>query len=165
MSDFSGGLEPEFLDSLIRLHRLVGDLSPPNLGAAYGEFDGEFWRPVEHGGVLLLVVPEFAGDELVDLLAFRASDPSRVFVRTGIAAVAGEDNLRAARFLGEPLLIHATIEDYIRAGMTGCCLIDGDSMRLFDLCHIVVNDPDLGKCIAAAHRAPPPHRPTIWVRP
>ena len=153
----------EMIDSLIRLRRLAGDACLPGVGCARGELDGQFWKPAKHG-VFLLTVGEYAGEELGDILAFPPSQPTRVYVRTSIAAMAGEDNVRAARFLGEPILVHASMLDYIRSGLTGCYLFDGDYGRLLDVEHIRVNDAELAGRIWRAHRAPPPHLPKISVR-
>jgi len=157
------GLENELIDASIRLHRMDPD-PPKGVGATYAEFDGRFYQPAEHG-TLLLLVGEFAGDELVDLLGWKPDCPQRVFSRTGIATVAGEDHLRAARFLNEPVLVHRTIEDYARAGQTGCCLFNSDFQQLISLNRILVDDLDLGERISAMHRAPPRRLPKILVRP
>jgi hypothetical protein len=156
-------LENEFIDSLIRLYRLTGDACVPGVGCARGELDGQLWQPVKHG-IFMLTVGEYAGEELVDILAFPPSQPTRVYVRAGIAAIAGEDNLRVARLMREPILVHASMLDYIRSGLTGCYLFDGDYGGLLDVKHIRVNDADLAGRIYRAHRAPPPHLPKISVR-
>jgi hypothetical protein len=175
MTDFTQDLGDEYLDHLAlpsspaspcsktHLYRLVGPECPPHIGAAFAELDGQLWQPTE-SGVLLLVVPEFAGDQLVDLLAYRPSAPSKVYLRTGHATVAGEDNLRAARFFGERILVHPMVEDYVRAGMTGCCVFNGDFERLIDFLRIDVSDAELAERIDRAHRAPPKHRPKIYVQ-
>jgi hypothetical protein len=157
-------LESEFTDCLIRLFKM-DRACPEGIGAAYGEVVDRrrFWEPSDRGK-LLMVVGEYAGEDLVDLLAWRPSQPNRVYARTGIAAMAGENNLHTARFLREQILVHRTIEDYARSGFEGCCLFRNDFERLISLSNIDVDDLELGERISAAHRAPPPWLPKIRVR-
>jgi hypothetical protein len=159
-------LETELIDALIALPKMVGrDLCPPGVGIVRAEFaSSRLWQPAENGK-LLLVTGEFDGDEPVDIIAWRASEPRQWWCRTGHASgVLGEDHLRACRFLGEPPIVHPTPEAWCRAGGTGCVVLDGNFMRLIDFEHVKVDDAELAGRIYRAHRTPPPHLPKIWVR-
>jgi hypothetical protein len=164
MPEFSDELTTELIDALIALPKMVGrDLCPPLMGATRGEIAGRFWHPSERGE-LLLVIGEFQGDELIDVIAWRASDPRRWWFRTGHASVLGENHLRSTRFLGEPPIIHPTPEAWARAGGVGSVMLDGDFMRLMEFRRLDVSDDELAAAIDRAHRAPPKHRPKIYVR-
>jgi hypothetical protein len=160
----SHALENELLDSLAMLHRLVGNPCPPGVGAAYGEFDGKFWQPAEHGA-LLLTVGEFAGgDDLIDIIAWRPSQPSRWWFRTGHAAMLGEDAYLASRMLDEALIVHPTPEAWCRAGQCGSCILDGKfRQHLLGLAEIRFSDR--AHCRAVRKElARPEHLPRILVR-
>jgi hypothetical protein len=155
-------LEDEFFTALARMHQ--HDHEPwPNVGLARIEVAGRLYRL--GGAINAFIIPEIDGDQIVDLIAWKPDCPQRWYQRRGAASVLGLDNLRAARFLGEPLEVYANPERWLLSGKRGAVMLDGDYMRLIDLSHILVKDPELGERIYEAHRAPPPYLPQISVMP
>lgn len=103
--------------------------------------EGRYFEPAKHGGDLVAVVPAFELDiansepELVDLIAFRTSDPTQTWIRTGWARALGGwngDLVRDAtpiwRLPDDPplpaLKIYRTPLSWLRAACDGVCVLN-----------------------------------------
>lgn len=86
------------------------------------------WEPDPDGGERVLVVPVWDGPachpelasyhpaDIIDLVAWRPSDPATLYLRLGIVTVLGVDGLRQARDTASPLRLHRTVEGFVRGG-------------------------------------------------
>ena len=136
------------------LRKQIGDPVPPGLGLEWIETDGRFWQPGALEAFRAFVVGEFVGEDLVDLIAFDPSRPTRAWARTGCAARLGEENFLVARFMGEPLLVHADPAAYCRAAGRGVVILDGDFLRLIDLPDLQFDDPVIAVRVERAQNRP-----------
>ncbi|UKJ74515.1 hypothetical protein [Azospirillum brasilense] len=84
------------------------------------------WEP-HPDGARVLVIPAWAGaaytgycmahfSELVDLIAWKPSDPTALYQRTGVAVMLGVLGLKVARRNGFPFRLHGTAEGFVRGG-------------------------------------------------
>lgn len=101
---------------------------------------GRYFGPAASGGDLVAIVPVFEigpdGEAaLVDLVAFRTNDPSRTWIRTGLARALGlwyADAIRAAtpiwRLPSDPpppvLKLYATPLSWLHAACNGACILN-----------------------------------------
>jgi len=108
-------------------------LGPAAFGFSTIEIDGEHYRPDASGFPAVIVpVSEIENGLLtgvVDLVAWRTSDPGKWWIRRGIAPVLGKESIERAAHYGEPLALHASPLDWLRANRQGavvlnwnCCL-------------------------------------------
>jgi hypothetical protein len=146
----------EFDTARRALREQIGDPVPPGLGLKWIETDGRFWQPGGVDAVLAVIVGEFVGENLVDLVSFDPSRPTRAWVRTGCAAMLGEENFLDARFMGEPLLVHADPVAYCRAAGRGIVILDGDFLRLIDLPDLQFDDRVFAVRVKRAQNRPRP---------
>lgn len=117
--------------------------------------DGLF--QLDEGGNRALVVPVYEGDELVDLVAFFTSTPEQWSLRLGVGWALGlEESLERYRW-GDPLPIHKTPLEWLRAGGDGLCVVDWSSPEvktLADFASLIVGDEALERRIIAALSTP-----------
>jgi hypothetical protein len=121
-----------FSQQASRINGLVGLLSV--------NISGQYWQPGTVGDPLAMILPVLTapwGDdelELVDLVAFRLSNPSGFRVRTGFGKVLGAWNVadvRAAvqiwkvpgQAASPGLELHRTPLDWLQANCEGACII------------------------------------------
>jgi hypothetical protein len=96
-----------------------------DFGVARAQFDGDLWEPATDGaGVFILGVNEHPDEGLIDIVAFKPSNPARWYLRLGNAVVLGLHNARLAVFKEEPVLVHATPLDWLRAECRGVVVLD-----------------------------------------
>lgn len=96
------------------------------------------WQPSDEGRPAM-ITPATVGDdsdaELVDLVAWRSTDPLRVYSRNGQAWALGlgaiDEVLRA--WEPKPLDLHASPLDWLAAGGSGCCVVDWNAPEVADL--------------------------------
>jgi hypothetical protein len=174
-------LDLELDRAIARLERigcvLPGDLSlwVPALGLQAIEPDGELYQPAG-GGELALVVPVYAGAmpsfmrpldyevELIDLVAFRFSDPSRCWRRTGLANYLGEHFIQTAVTWRKRLRVLGTPLAWLNARGRGVCPLTGDYSALrCVMAGLNVDDVPLADAIERQHQRPFPS-PPIFVR-
>lgn len=118
------------------------------IGIAEGRIDADdIFTPGE--GPRHLIQPVMLGTEVVDLVAWRSLRPEAWGLRRGTGWLLGEDALNAhfdAIGGPEPLQLHASPLDWLRASGAGACVVDWASpevRRLIDVEEIVVADPRL----------------------
>ncbi len=89
---------------------------------AGNRFEFTSYRPADDA-VLAAIIPAFDADgDLVDLVAWRPQSGA-VGTWLGRASLLGEDHLDAPR-LGEPLVVHDGVLDWMRAGREGVVVVD-----------------------------------------
>jgi hypothetical protein len=96
--------------------------------ATVEELSGDRWQPSDTG-TRMATVTVFYGADVVDIVAFEPSNPSRWLLRTGDGWALGADAIAIKVFNGEwegdePLPIHATPFDWLKSDMKGCCVIN-----------------------------------------
>jgi len=96
-----------------------------NFGVCRAQFHGDLYEPAPDGTpVIVTGVSEHPEEALVDIVAFKPSNPARWWLRLGQAVVLGLHNARLAAFKEEPILVHATPLDWLRAECQGAVVLD-----------------------------------------
>ena len=135
-------LAAELLDALwwqydapavhVRLDRLglVEDLDRARFGIAriVTSEDGTY-QPHPDGEPHLIAVegvpePHLGWREIFDFVAFKSDAPGTWWRRTGYADVLGADEIDRLAFLRQPVIVHETPLDWLRAGCRGCVILD-----------------------------------------
>lgn len=103
--------------------------APPRLHGHFGvclaQFHGDLYEPDPDGTpVIVLGVSESPDEPIIDIVAFKPSEPNRWWLRLGQAVILGRHNARLALFKEEPLFIHATPLDWLRADCMGVVVLD-----------------------------------------
>lgn len=117
-------------------------------------------------GLPHLILPVVENGALVDLLAFRSSDPGRWFLRCGLGTALGlEGGLEPFAWLlpHEAVPVHKTPLDWLKAGRVGLCVVDWSTPDLGQLCsipHLACSDDLLAAWLTAALTRPT-HLPKI----
>ena len=102
---------------------------PAIIGVARVETDSSYWQPVPTGKPAI-VVPCSYGidfgdlDSMIDLIAWTPAKPDCWYWRTGFAGALGEAEIERAWLTEKPLLLHATPQDWVRAGGEGACILN-----------------------------------------
>lgn len=86
-------------------------------------------------------------DGLDDLCAFYLDRPDEWFLLRGAAVLLGADNAFDAGFYRTPLDLHSCPLDWLRAGGSGCCVVDWRLVPALHLC-----DAPVLRCDAPALR-------------
>lgn len=126
--------------------------------------EGGLYLPGEGPPHLLLPVRE--DGELVDLVAFRSSEPHNWRLRAGNGWALGMDWGLEPFTRGWPVPVHETPLDWLKAKMAGICILDWDAPDLFSLLAIERLDcatPELARMLRAALTRPA-NLPLISVR-
>lgn len=103
---------------------------PPRLHGHFGicraQFHGDLYEPTGADGepVIVMGVSEHPDEQIIDLVAFQPSDPTRWWLRSGQGVVLGLHNARLAAFKEEPVFVHATPLDWLRAECQGVVVLD-----------------------------------------
>ena len=125
--------------------------------------DGSY-EPAEDGvGAIIIAVIEH--DELSDLLAFCTTDPSRWWLRLGLAVYLGEEHADYAALLHEPLRLFNSPLSWLRAGCDGAVVLDwrfGPS-SLFEVSEIVTEDLQHGEQVEQRLRELDPAFPRVTI--
>ena len=96
-----------------------------HFGVCRAQFNEALYEPAPDGDpVIVMGVTEHPDDALVDLVAFKPSDPSRWWLRLGNAVLLGLHNVRLAHFEQVPVEVHATPLAWLQADCRGCCVLD-----------------------------------------
>ena len=137
----------------------VDDVAPAGAGLWRREFQGSrAW---------IIPVYSLSGDGIVDLLALPHDRPATVYWRyTAQGVVLGYENILSADYDHEPLVLHETPMDWMRAGKTGACIIDWRRYWAGDVANVSairVNNPDFGFEVRKRLSQPVPC-PSIQVR-
>ena len=93
---------------------------------------------------------------IFDLVAFSPSQPLKWWTRLGIATLLGEEIRDRTAFFGDPLVIHPTPLDWLRADADGGCILDWrcDLRLLLGGCErIIVYDDATAERLSEAFRA------------
>ena len=173
-------LEIELEVAARRLERigcaLPGDfcLWVPALGLQAIEPDvyGDLYQPAD-SGELGLVVPVYDGPmpcfmrpvdyevALIDLVAFRLSDPSRWWRRTGLAEYLGEHLIQRAVTWHKPLHVLPTPLAWLKARGRGVCPLSGDysALRCCVAGGLFIDDVALADRVERQHSHPFPIPP------
>ncbi len=108
-------------------------------------------------GELHLLLPVFEDGELIDLCAFRSSDPLNWVLRTGLGWALGlEDGMEPLSWQESVGLAVSPLE-WLRDGATGVCVLDWDAPEvryLSDLPHLVCSSDELATQLRAALARP-----------
>jgi hypothetical protein len=94
------------------------------LGAAEITVKDGRWTRMFRGARAVIVPASVAGGNIIDLVAFRMDTPRSFWPLTGSAAVLGDDEIDRASAMGEPLQVHESPLDWLRAGRRGCVILD-----------------------------------------
>jgi hypothetical protein len=134
-----GILTPGLAD-LGRLHHQLGV-------ARIAATKGGTYSP-DPDGELALIVPAYEGDVLVDLVAFKSSEPERWWLRTGNGWALGlEYVLDPYLWHGETAELHKTPLAWLQGGCTGLCVVDWTALvqirGLADLPAVIIGDREL----------------------
>ena len=105
------------------------NLAYPAFGIMEGEIDrhGDF---VPGPGAAHIVQPVVEREQLIDLVAWRSSNPQRWGMRTGLGWLLNADTCFATRWDGDRLQLHATPLDWLRTDAAGGVVLDWDSPDL-----------------------------------
>ena len=124
--------------------------------ASISDAGGGQYVPDPNGG-RALVVPVYDGDELVDLVAFHTITPERWLLRHGAGWALGlEGSVERYRW-GDPLPMHKTPLDWLKAGCDGLCVIDWEAPEvrtLTDFPRLLIRDEALKRRTIAALTKP-----------
>ena len=115
------------------------------------------------GSIPSIVQPIYDLNGLVDLVAWRSSNPMRWRLRTGLGWLLGAQACLYGGWEPGVLTLHASPLDWLRAGCTGGVIVDWssgdiDTLRSFDT--IYCADPRQAELLDRCFRRPAP-RPTL----
>ena len=161
------GVPPDFLwRGAMRLG--VQDIAPSNDGT---------YQPIDEGqrAIIMPTIPLLApweweeGDDLEDvgdLTAFRPDDPSRWWCRCGSVPILNPAAILGAELYDEPLRIHSTPLDWMRAAGDGVVILDPLAhlgLHLGSVRQLICDTVELGREIDRRLRHPEPKMPTIMI--
>jgi hypothetical protein len=133
------------------------------LGLAAVEFDDHLYAPA-HGGKGALIVPDFDGNVLLDLVAV-GLETFTCRTRLGVATVLGSEHIERAREQETAVRLFKDPIDWLRNGRHGACIVDWQMARyiLADVPSVTC-DSDLLAAKIDHLRHPAPVVPRIFVR-
>lgn len=123
---------------------------------------GRWWPDPE--GTSAIVLPVVEHGEVIDIVAFRSSQPARWWWRAGCASMLGQDLLDRSVWPGDKLLVVGTPLAWIAAAGQACCILDWglpdyEIAPLRDRNELVCDTPLLAgrlrKRLAQPRRVPP----------
>jgi hypothetical protein len=114
------------------------------------------WQPSDHGKPHY-VCSVIDGD-LIDLIAWGPSDPSKMYHRTGIATMIGIDAIAKARWADEPVFAFSDPLEWLRGDCRGVVPVrfDTDLAIALGSVDIVAQTPALARRIKSAFALPEP---------
>lgn len=89
-----------------------------------------FYQPGD--GPAHVIMPVTEEGDLIDLIAWRSSNPARWFWRTGLGWALGTDYL-LPRWDNGPVQLHATPLDWLAAAGEGMCILDWSAPEIREL--------------------------------
>jgi hypothetical protein len=112
----AAGLSAEILSSLV---------AAKAIGAEEISVQGKRWQKRFRGQrVIILPVCGPATGEVVDLVAFNPKTPKAFWVHTGAGVMLGEVSAARAEHFSEPLYLHETPMDWLKAAGEGSVILD-----------------------------------------
>ena len=126
-----------------------------NCGPARVSFHGNLFEFDPDGdGVFVMAVSEHPDEPPVDLLAFKFDSPTRWWLRLGDGVLLGQHNARLAQFKEEPVVVHATPLDWLRADCQGVVVLDWsrDVLSRLDGYGVLAADELTGRRLGGAFR-------------
>ena len=132
----------------------------PPISAMKIETSGGLFQPSE-AGRQAFVMPVAEYRNIVDIVAWVPTDPSRLWLRSGYGAALGVDQIEnSTMFLGlvsSPLMLHPTPLAWLCNGCQGVCILDWPRTRLIlaGVTQFLCSDPALAKRLTRALQCPP----------
>ena len=74
--------------------------------------------------MIVIGVFEYPDEEIVDLVAFKPSAPTKWWLRLGQAVVLGRDNARLALIEEKSVVVHPTPLSWLQVDCQGCVVLD-----------------------------------------
>lgn len=125
------------------------------------------YQPTEHGEPAIVhpVHDDGPYSDIIDVVAWRPSEPARWWLRTGAAIMLGEHAVRHAYVYERPLSIHRTPLRWLAAYGNGAVILDWRACRpeLMEMVGFQAEDFDHGIEIQRTLRWPVPTLPPIRV--
>jgi hypothetical protein len=98
-----------------------------HFGVSQIEINGDLYAPGGVGNLSMILPTNREGNDIDDLVAFYPSEPEKFWLRLGAARFLNHNAVDRAVACGEPLFIHETPFDWLRAGWQACVILDWDS--------------------------------------
>ncbi|MFG0245757.1 MAG: hypothetical protein ACF8MF_06885 [Phycisphaerales bacterium JB052] len=146
-------------------------------GIASGNTQGQHWQPDPIGRPLLVLpdVPLADPDDerlgavdIGDLIAFNPHEPTRWWARTGAAVMLNPEGVERGQHHAEPVHVHATPLDWLRAAGAGIVVLDWSGhlpLRLAGPPRLIAADLALAERLdRALNRPAPRHRIEVLAR-
>lgn len=98
----------------------------PAAGVVFADvFSDGTWTPAPPGtGRRLLAMAVEVDGEIIDIVAWQPRRPDIWWLRLGVATILGADAIDASHWRGEPVVLHETPEDWVRARGEGAVILD-----------------------------------------
>ena len=93
------------------------------LGVTRAATEGREWVP-QPGGRPVITLPIWAGECCLDILALDPHNANNWWTQTDIVPVLAPEEIARCQILDEPLDIHASPLEWLRAGATGSIILD-----------------------------------------
>ena len=162
MEGYVQNLQPRHFDRLTALGVPCAEsLATGLMGVVSAEISGDLWQPMEGGKELLTVGVEQDGG-IVDIVAFRPSEPDCWYLRRGTAWALGEDHIHYMRGgwsrADSTIFLAATPMDWLRGFMHGACVINWTPeavLTLRDAVRIQVSSPAYARALRLELSRPP----------
>ena len=100
--------------------------------------------------------------EVIDAVAWAPSNPRRWWTLQGVGEVLGDDHLFEAAMNNLPLVVHPSPLEWLAAGGDGVVVMDAEDLRAVGA--VITSDPEFGREVDRALKAPAQPTPTIYVR-
>ena len=118
----------------------LGEIQPPFGVIKVDYLGGGLFQP--GGDVPHIVQPIYDAGILIDLVAWRTSDPRSWLWRTGAAWALNPDEIKANSWTQEPLTLHATPLDWLRASAQGLCILNWEAHEIRQLLRVKAIDAE-----------------------
>ncbi|NQV94379.1 MAG: hypothetical protein HQ482_04490 [Sphingomonadales bacterium] len=112
----------------------LGAIQPPFGVMDCDDVGGGIFQP--GGDKTYIVQPVFDSDTMIDIVAWRTTEPQKWLWRTGAAWALNTDTIAANSWQDEPLVIDATPLDWLRGGATGLCILNWDAPEIRTLLRV-----------------------------
>lgn len=103
------------------------------------------------------IMPVVAYDQIVDLIAWPAADPTTWRQRLGHAVLLGQELADRAALFDEPIAVYPTPLEWLKHFGEGCCVVDWSAYLPFHLSaqRMLVDDQHLAERLTRAMTVPP----------